>query len=163
VARRPIDIAALALEVVEEQRPSWQGRVVEVEIAALAPGDGDRALVKQVLQNLVENAGKYTRTRDVARIRIFMQAADEGATEPVYVVADNGIGFDMRYADHLFGVFQRLHPAEDYEGTGVGLATVQRIIQRHGGRIWAQARPGQGATFRFTLRPSGAEPAAAGN
>ena len=100
--------------------------------------------------NLLSNALKYTSRRDAARVEIGGEQGS-GSEGPTYFVRDNGIGFDMRYADKLFGVFQRLHTAEEYQGTGVGLAIVERIIKRHGGRVWAVAQPGRGATFSFTL------------
>jgi light-regulated signal transduction histidine kinase (bacteriophytochrome) len=108
----------------------------------------DRGLLRQVFANLLDNALKYSRLRDPSRIVIGCTDVDG---EAAYFVRDNGVGFDMRYADKLFGVFQRLHPAEDYEGTGVGLALVQRIVRRHGGRVWAEAELDRGATFFFTL------------
>jgi light-regulated signal transduction histidine kinase (bacteriophytochrome) len=96
---------------------------------------------------------KYTARRDPAVIEIGCRRAGDGSGRPVYYVRDNGVGFDMRYAHKLFGVFQRLHRSEDYDGTGVGLAIVQRIVHRHGGTVWAEAQPEQGATFSFTLEP----------
>ena len=121
---------------------------VDLRQEELPTARGDAALLRQVWVNLLSNALKYTGRREKAVIEVGSQSK-EGAT--VYFVKDNGAGFDMRYADKLFGVFQRLHRAEDYEGTGVGLAIVQRIVHRHGGRIWAEAKEGCGATFYFTL------------
>jgi light-regulated signal transduction histidine kinase (bacteriophytochrome) len=125
---------------------------VDLRIAELAPAEADLPLIKQVWINLLSNALKYTRNREMAIVEVG-STVEEG--ENVYFVRDNGTGFDMRYAKKLFGVFQRLHRSEDFEGTGVGLAIAQRIVQRHGGRIWAEAAVEQGATFRFTL-PKGA-------
>ncbi|MGH7831575.1 MAG: sensor histidine kinase, partial [Candidatus Binatia bacterium] len=144
--------ADLARQVLEELRREQDGRRVEISIADLPQCQADPALFRQVLVNLLSNALKYTRKREAGRIEI---GCEEKNSETVYFVKDNGAGFDMRYADKLFGVFQRLHRAEEYEGTGVGLAIVQRIIHRHGGRVWAEAETGKGATFYFTLSKEG--------
>jgi light-regulated signal transduction histidine kinase (bacteriophytochrome) len=112
---------------------------------------GDPALLKQVWFNLLANALKYTCKREVAQIEVGAQSAEEAPHVCIYFVKDNGVGFDMQYADKLFGVFQRMHRADEYEGTGVGLAIVQRILQRHGGRAWAESQVDQGATFFFTV------------
>ncbi|MGC1377711.1 MAG: PAS domain S-box protein [Anaerolineales bacterium] len=128
--------------------PVTDGRSLELVIADLPPCEGDPALLKQVWMNLLSNAIKFTRGRDPARIEI---GASVRPGEVVYFIKDNGAGFDMRYADKLFGVFQRLHYSEEYEGTGVGLAIVQRIIRRHGGHVWAEGELGHGATFFFSL------------
>ena len=135
-------------ETLDELRPSWKDRDVELRVGELPACWGDPALLKQVWVNLLSNALKFTRRREAAVIEV---GAYEEGTHPVYYVKDNGVGFDMRYVGKLFGVFQRLHKAEEYEGTGVGLAIVQRIVHRHGGRVWAEAKVGQGATFWFTL------------
>ena len=119
-----------------------------VALAALPVCLADPALLRQVYTNLLNNAFKFTRKRAGARVEVGSRMENG---ERVWFVKDNGAGFDMRYASKLFGVFQRLHSAEEYEGTGVGLALVQRIVQRHGGRIWAESSPGQGAAFFFTL------------
>ncbi len=123
-------------------------RKIEFTIETIPPAYGDIEMMKSVWSNLVENAVKFTQKREVAQISI---GAKETKDEIIYYIKDNGAGFDMQYAAKLFAVFQRLHAREDYEGTGVGLATVQRIINRHGGRIWADAKVDEGATFYFTL------------
>jgi PAS domain S-box-containing protein len=146
--REVVDLRALTDEVVRELAPQRAGRLVEIVIGDLPVVRADRSMLKQVLINLVANAQKFTRSREKARIEI---GCEPDADEPVFFVRDDGVGFDMRYADALFGVFQRLHSAEEYEGTGVGLALVQRIVLRHGGRVWAESKPEGGATFRFSL------------
>jgi light-regulated signal transduction histidine kinase (bacteriophytochrome) len=130
------------------------GRRLEIVIGDLPFCQADPNLLKQVWTNLISNALKYTRKRDVARIEIGCRSQPRPGghgTEVVYFVQDNGAGFDMKYAHNLFGVFQRLHRAADYDGTGVGLAIVHRIVTRHGGRVWAEAVLHEGATFSFTL------------
>lgn len=134
-----------ALAALETERAE---RDIDLKIAELPVCQGNPALLQQVWVNLLANALKFTRGRSPARIEIGAWGADG---ETIYFVRDNGAGFDMRYADKLFGVFQRLHRAEEFEGTGVGLAIVQRIVRRHGGRVWADGQPGKGATFYFTL------------
>jgi PAS domain S-box-containing protein len=146
--KRSMDTAELVRGTLEELKRDWNGRRIDVRVGELPPCHGDRALVKQVWVNLLSNALKYTRRRDSAVVEIG-SASKEGET--VYFVRDNGTGFDMKYAHKLFGVFQRLHRAEEFEGTGVGLAIVQRVVHRHGGRVWAEAAVDQGASFYFTL------------
>jgi len=149
-----IDMAALAGSVFEELAPQAAGRRIEFVVRPVPPARGDRAMVRQVLMNLLANAIKFTRARQQGRIAFGYLAELAGGA---YYVQDNGVGFDMQYADKLFGVFQRLHPLSEYEGTGVGLALVHRIVTRHGGRVWAEGREGLGATFYFTL-PEGDNP-----
>ncbi len=146
--RKDIAPAELARTVVDELLSLQTGRQVETVLGELPPCQADPILLKQVFANLLSNALKFTRTRPVARIEI--GACPQGE-QTAYFVRDNGVGFDMEQADKLFGVFQRLHRAEDFEGNGVGLAIVARIVRRHGGRIWADAHVDQGATFYFTL------------
>jgi PAS domain S-box-containing protein len=135
-------------EVVAIMEPEWKGREVEWQIARLPALACDATLMKQVFQNLIGNALKYSRPRHPAIIEV---GATETNGQSIIFVRDNGVGFNMKYSDKLFGVFQRLHRPEDFEGTGVGLATVQRIIKKHGGRIWAEAELDKGATFYFTV------------
>jgi light-regulated signal transduction histidine kinase (bacteriophytochrome) len=148
---RPVDVDmhALVHETLAEQRAACAERAVELEVGEIRPCRGDRALLKQVWTNLLSNAFKYTRRRHTARIVV--GSMEDAAGNRIYFVRDNGTGFDMRYADKLFGVFQRLHHVKDFDGTGVGLAIVQRVVQRHGGRVWCDAEEGRGATFFFTV------------
>jgi PAS domain S-box-containing protein len=149
LTRQPVRLEALVADVWEELAVERGGRRIELRVADLPPADGDPRLLRHVLANLLGNAVKYTRDRDDARVEVTYRVESEG--QVVYVVRDNGAGFDMRYADKLFKVFQRLHRAEDYEGTGIGLALTARIVHRHGGQIWADATPGEGAAFQFTI------------
>lgn len=148
VHRQTIDTGQLVSTVLGELGSPWPDRRVEVRLDNLPPCSGDPALLKQVWVNLLSNALKYTRKASPAEIAV---GSLEEKGEVVFFVSDNGTGFDMRHVDKLFGVFQRLHRIEDYEGTGVGLAIVQRIVQRHGGRVWAEAAVDRGATFYFCL------------
>jgi light-regulated signal transduction histidine kinase (bacteriophytochrome) len=152
--KRPVDVVATVQQCLEESRQAMENRRVEVRVGDLPKCDADPALLKQVLANLLENALKYTRKREAAVVEIGHRRVQD---EVVYFVADNGVGFDMRYVDRLFGVFQRLHRPDDYEGTGVGLATVKRIVERHGGRVWAESQLDRGTTVSFTL-PASPEP-----
>jgi PAS domain S-box-containing protein len=149
LTRRTIDPALLVQDALNELHGQREGRQIDLRISALPPCEGDPALLKQVWINLLSNAIKYTQKRESTVIEIGCKLEEQ---INIYFVRDNGTGFDMRYASKLFGVFQRLHRAEDYDGTGVGLAIVQRIIHRHGGKVWAQAAVDQGATFYFTLK-----------
>jgi light-regulated signal transduction histidine kinase (bacteriophytochrome) len=141
-------LSSIVQEVIAELKPETEGRQVEWKIGELPFVECDPALIKQVFQNLLSNALKFTRPRMPAVIEVGQREEDGKNT---VFVRDNGVGFSMKYADKLFGVFQRLHRAEDFEGTGVGLATVQRIVAKHGGRIWAEAELDKGATFYFTV------------
>lgn len=145
---RVTELKSLVEEVIAEQAPERANRQVEWKIGNLDPVACDPGLMKQVFQNLLSNALKFTRPRAQAVIEV---GQNNEAGSPVVFVRDNGVGFNMKYADKLFGVFQRLHRPEDFEGTGVGLATVQRIVEKHGGRSWAEAELDKGATFYFTL------------
>jgi light-regulated signal transduction histidine kinase (bacteriophytochrome) len=144
-ARRRVDMDALVREAIAEVRA---GSDAPIQASALPAADADPAMLKQVWVNLISNAIKYSSKRAEARVEI---GGREDARERVYWVRDNGAGFDMRYADKLFGVFQRLHRAEEFPGTGVGLALVHRVVTRHGGRVWAEGKPGEGACFYFSL------------
>lgn len=148
IERERVDLSQLARELADELRAQDAGRDVRFVVADGQVADGDRTLLRLVLQNLLGNAYKFT--AKVAAARVEFGARNDGG-QTVYYVRDNGAGFDMRFADKLFGLFQRFHSANEFPGTGVGLATVQRIVRKHGGRIWAESKPGEGATFFFTL------------
>ena len=148
---RHVDMRELARGVAEDVRRTEGERRLTIRVEELPPAQGDRALLRQVVSNLVQNAAKFSRGKPAAQIDVGFQP---NGNENVYCVKDNGAGFDPRYADKLFGVFQRLHQTEEFEGTGVGLAIVKRIVQRHGGRVWAESKVDEGATFYFTLPKS---------
>ena len=163
LTKQTVDPDKMVRLCLAEMQKEQEGRRLEIVVGDLPPCQADPTLLKQVWMNLLSNALKYTRKCDAARVEIGCRtepsqltnghaaSASGPSTETVYFVKDNGAGFDMKYAHKLFGVFQRLHRAADYEGTGVGLAIVQRIINRHGGRVWGEAQLNQGATFSFTL------------
>ena len=168
LTRRAVDPAELVRQALATLASEQEGRHVEITVGELPACQGDPSLLEQVFVNLLSNALKYSRKRAAARIEVgAAKVADLPAGLPkdaaattladpeaiAYFVRDNGVGFNMQYAGKLFGVFQRLHPAGEYEGTGVGLAIAQRIVHRHGGQIWARAAVDQGATFYFTLGP----------
>ena len=149
LAVRPVALKKLVDEIIQELMPDIAGRRIDWRIGDLPSVSGDEAMLRMALDNLIANAVKFTRTRKQARIEIGAQPIQ--GTEVVIFVRDNGVGFDMTYVDRLFGVFQRLHLEEEFEGTGIGLANVRRIVARHGGRTWAEGEPDQGATFFFSL------------
>ena len=143
-----INMGHLAEEVFEQLRLNASGQTVRLNIQDLSPAYGDRSLIREVFVNLISNAIKFSKPSEVTVVEL--SGKTEGK-EILYSVKDNGVGFDMKYADKLFQVFQRLHSTEEFEGTGVGLSLVQRIIHRHGGRVWAEGKVNEGATFYFTL------------
>ena len=146
--RRTTNLKELVAEVITLLLPESEGRQVEWAVSDLSTAQCDPVLVRQIFQNLLSNALKFTRPRAQAVIEVSCREEDG---QPVFMVRDNGIGFNMKYVDKLFGVFQRLHRAEDFEGTGIGLATVQRIVHKHGGQVWAEGELDKGAAFYFTL------------
>ncbi len=164
--RRPVEVAEIVKQSMDDLRAEVEGSGAEFVVGRLPSCDADPLLLRQVFVNLLSNALKFSRKQEKVRIEFGALRAHEAAQAPVevlrlvdphtwiYYVRDNGVGFDMRYADKLFGVFQRLHRQEDFKGTGIGLATVQQIIHRHGGQVWAEAEVGKGATFYFTVGPS---------
>ena len=143
-----IDMNQALREALAPIQKANAGRAIEWVIGELPSARGDYSQIRQVWANLLGNAAKYTHSKEATRIEV---SSREGDQEIIFVVSDNGVGFDMQYADKLFGVFQRLHSREEFEGTGIGLAIVQLIINRHGGRVWAEAEPNRGATFYFSL------------
>ena len=146
--KRKVDLNALVKEVAGEIQEELKERKIDWQVDELPVVIGDRSLLRMVLVNLISNAVKFTNTRLHAEIKIGCKDEDDKFT---CSIEDNGVGFEMKYVDRLFGVFQRLHTREEFEGTGIGLANVQRIIARHGGRVWAEGAVGQGATFHFSL------------
>ncbi len=157
--RTCVPMRELVLQVVERLKEQLPGRQIAVTVAELPDCCGDRSLIEQVLVNLLSNAFKFTARTEAARVEV---GTLRQGTDSVYYVRDNGVGFDMRYADKLFGVFQRLHSQEEFQGTGIGLSIVHRIITRHGGRVWADSRPGEGTALYFSL-PAQAGTAFEGN
>ena len=147
--REAVDLGALAGSVLADLQASAPECKVEWQIEPDLVASGDAPLLRVVLDNLLGNAWKFTGQQ--TRARIEFGALHSGIGGPTYFVRDNGVGFDMTYADKLFGAFQRLHNVSEFPGTGIGLATVQRIIRRHGGRVWAESEAGKGATFYFSL------------
>ncbi len=148
MTREPVDLSALARQVIADLAAEQGSRAVRWEVVGSLTADGDPRLLRIVLDNLLSNALKFTGKRERARIE-FGQSGDE--TDPFFFVRDNGAGFDTAHATRLFGAFQRLHSTSEFPGTGIGLATVQRIIHRHNGRVWAEAEVEKGATLYFTL------------
>ena len=156
----PVQLDPLVADARRDLQLEAENRQIEWHVEPLPAVRGDPNLLRLVLTNLISNAIKYSRNRTPARLEVGTQSG--AANEVIIYVKDNGVGFDMEYADKLFGVFQRLHHSDEFEGVGIGLATVRRIINRHGGRTWAEAVPGQGATFYFSLpefKPGASSPA----
>jgi light-regulated signal transduction histidine kinase (bacteriophytochrome) len=148
IREHEVDLSALVSLLLDRMREAEPARSVEVRVRPGITVTGDGQLLRVAIENLLENAWKFTGREPAARIEFGMTNV---AGEPTYFVRDNGAGFDMAYAERLFGPFQRLHLASEFPGTGIGLATVQRVIHRHGGRVWAEGMLGQGATFHFTI------------
>lgn len=144
----PLELAGMARHIVNQLQAAEPARPIEVAITDGIPVEADSTLLTGALEALLQNAWKFTRGREPARIEVGIQPG----TPPIYFVRDNGVGFDMRYADKLFTPFQRLHSEREFEGVGIGLATARDVVRRHGGRIWAEAGVDRGATFYFTLR-----------
>ena len=147
VKKVPLDMNALVMNVYEDLKSQYE-KEIDIKIHSLAPVEGDSSMIRQVVQNLLSNAIKYSMKKEAIKIEIGSMKED---SSEVYYIKDNGAGFDMKYYDKLFGVFQRLHSANEFEGTGVGLALVQRIIAKHEGKIWAEGKENEGATFYFSL------------
>jgi light-regulated signal transduction histidine kinase (bacteriophytochrome) len=147
--KAPVNLEQLMQEAIMDVKPETEGRKIVWSVGPLPTCYGDRSMLRLVLVNLIANAVKFTRTREQAEIEI--GSTGGGQDRAVVFIRDNGVGFDMKYVNKLFGVFQRLHSPEKFEGTGIGLATVQRIIHRHGGSVWAEGLVDGGATFYFSL------------
>jgi light-regulated signal transduction histidine kinase (bacteriophytochrome) len=143
-----IDMNKLADEICSELRQGCPERKIDFQVKKVPDCNGDRRLIKQILINIISNAIKFAKVRNEAAIEIGSRKIDDKET---YYIKDNGVGYDIKYADKMFGLFQRLHSTKEFEGTGVGLAIVQRLVNRHGGKIWTEAKPDEGATFYFTL------------
>ena len=149
MSKGSVDVSVLVQELIREFEPETGNRNIHWRFGELPVVTGDRTMLHMVLVNLISNALKFTQPRQQAEIEI--GCMPDTKTETIIFVRDNGVGFDMNYADKLFGVFQRLHRLDEFEGTGIGLANVRRIINRHGGRTWATGEVNQGATFYFSL------------
>ena len=155
VERQEVDVDEVVRDVVSELQPEIRSHGVVLEVSPLPDCFGDPGLLRQVFANLLGNAVKYSAPRDMAHVEVGYSLIDG---EVVYSVRDNGVGFDMEHAENLFGVFQRLHREDEFEGTGIGLAIVQRILSQHGGRIWAEAEVDKGAAFHFVINPKEESP-----
>ena len=153
LGRKEIDLSGINMDKVAKAvfdglKATVPERILHLNMKTIPPAHGDRSMIHQVFVNLLSNAIKFTKPKEIALIEV--KGKSEG-NENIYCIRDNGVGFDMQYVGKLFGVFQRLHSSAEFEGTGVGLAIVQRIIHRHGGRVWAEGKVNEGATFYFTL------------
>jgi len=151
IYRQPADLTEIALAAVARLQHASPDPAAEILVAPNLVARADRRLLALALENLLGNSLKFTKNSPIPQIQV--GATLNGSGETVYYVSDNGAGFDMTQTDRLFTAFQRLHREAEFEGTGIGLATVQRIVRRHGGRVWAQGKVGEGATFYFTLEP----------
>ena len=148
LVRQPLDLRSIVGLILEELRSSYPA--TEARVGKLPPAEGDATLIRQAFTNLIENACKYSSRAAAPRVQV-----DWDETAGAYFVRDNGVGFDMAYSGRLFNAFERLHTGSEYSGTGIGLAIVKRVAERHGGRVWAESAPGSGATFWFSLPRSG--------
>ena len=153
LSRQPVDLSGLAEEVGEETAADNPSRRVTLTVAPALSAEADPGLTRLILRELLGNAWKFTGPIADAQVEVGARDLED---ERAFYVRDDGVGFDMRYAEHLFGIFQRMHPPGQFEGDGVGLATVQRLVRRHGGRTWAESEPGRGTTVYFTLPAEGA-------
>ncbi len=151
MVQEPVDLSAMAAEICAELRRVYPNRQIDIEIQGGIKAVGDPRMLRILMQNLLDNAFKFTARKEKARVEFKTEQTEQGLA---YTVSDNGAGFDMQYAQKLFGAFQRLHSMKEFEGTGIGLATVQRIVHRHGGRVRAKGAVNEGAAIQFTLGPS---------